>query len=289
MADDEDVEDELDEDELEEPEELEEADLEELDDEDALDEDALDEDALDEDALDEDALEAEGDEEGGAVAAETEEEEEEEEEPEDEDVEASLDEILKERLVVADEHVGNGPTGHGVALLDEGGEALERLVVLPVERARRQREHGPLGVGHVSVVERQQALPEPGRDPLDVAPVAPLVVQLRRQSGREHGQAHRAEEEDRGQHGQAAHDAGAVRAFGLRLSLGCDLGVGLGVGRGHLFWRGLRRDVGHRRRPRDPVCCSTTTAATRASMAASSPEPSGAGSRRSGRLNDAGV
>src|SRR5439155_20880000 len=56
-----------------------------------------------EDALDEDALEAEGDEEGGAVAAETEEEEEEEEEPEDEDVEASLDEILKERLVVADE------------------------------------------------------------------------------------------------------------------------------------------------------------------------------------------
>ncbi len=91
------------EDEVEEPEALE-PDLEDLpDDEDLLaDDDVLEE---DEDALTDEVLEEEEEEEVSTdgTAPVTEEEEEEEEEAEDEDVEASLDVILKERLVVAEE------------------------------------------------------------------------------------------------------------------------------------------------------------------------------------------
>ncbi len=113
---------------------------------DDLDDDALDIDVVEADDLDEDALEvdleddldadADTDEElEGAevldteivvasperVAEETEEEE--EEEPDDEDVEASLDVILKERLVVEDE-----PEDDEVADVEDRTELTERVL-----------------------------------------------------------------------------------------------------------------------------------------------------------------
>ncbi len=111
---------------------------------DDLDDDALDIDAAEADDLDDDALEVDLEDdldtdtddelEGAAdidtevvvasperVAEETEEEE--EEEPDDEDVEASLDVILKERLVVEDE-----PEDDEVADVEDRTELTERVL-----------------------------------------------------------------------------------------------------------------------------------------------------------------
>jgi hypothetical protein len=106
MADD--LDEELEEDDaLEEPEDISEDDLEELDEDDIGDDEIGDEDLADDDIdIDEEAGE-DADEAGdGTPAARTDTEEEEDEEDEemlDEDVEASLDVILKERLVVQEE------------------------------------------------------------------------------------------------------------------------------------------------------------------------------------------
>jgi len=94
-----DLDDELDE-ELEEPEDLDEADLEDLEDDELIDEEVLDDDAdlavLDEE--DDAAVEV-----PVAVVPDEDDDEDDEEEPEPDEIEATLDEILKERLVVVDD------------------------------------------------------------------------------------------------------------------------------------------------------------------------------------------
>ena len=100
-----DIDDQLDEEEepgdLEGPEDLDEDDLEDLEDDDGLDEIDVE---VDEEGGDEGEVGEEEDEEGAGARTETEEDEEEDEdELLDEDVEASLDVILKERLVVQEE------------------------------------------------------------------------------------------------------------------------------------------------------------------------------------------
>ncbi|HLN15914.1 MAG TPA: DUF4193 family protein [Acidimicrobiales bacterium] len=124
-------------------EDLDDEDLESLDADDELDEDALADDELDEDELAEDVLDEElevvGDEvpleavEGEALAETTttapaersgeESDEEEDEEPDDEDVEASLDVILKERLVVEDE-----PEDEELTDVEDRTEMTERVL-----------------------------------------------------------------------------------------------------------------------------------------------------------------
>ncbi len=86
-------------DELEGPEDLDEADLEDLDEDDLIDEEVLDDDADlavldDEDEVVEVPV---------AVVPDEDEDDDDEEEPEPDEIEATLDEILKERLVVVDE------------------------------------------------------------------------------------------------------------------------------------------------------------------------------------------
>ncbi len=93
--------DELDE-EIEEPDDIDEADLEDLEDEDLLDDDLDDSIDLDDDALD-DEEGAEGVEVPVATVPDEDEDEEDDEEPEPDEIEATLDEILKERLVVVDD------------------------------------------------------------------------------------------------------------------------------------------------------------------------------------------
>jgi len=103
MADD--LDEELDEDDaLEEPEDIDEEELEDLDEDDLAEDDLAEDDLADEDIdLDEGLEEGETAEAPAARPESEEEEEEEEEDLLDEDVEASLDVILKERLVVQEE------------------------------------------------------------------------------------------------------------------------------------------------------------------------------------------
>jgi len=103
VADDNDLqtEEEEDDDELEEPDDIDEADLEDLDDEDLIDEEALD--ADDADDLGEELEEADGVEVPVATVPDEDEDEDDDDEPEPDEIEATLDEILKERLVVVDD------------------------------------------------------------------------------------------------------------------------------------------------------------------------------------------
>jgi hypothetical protein len=99
-----DLNDELLDDEADVPDDIDEADLEALT-EDDLDEDALDEDALDDEVLEDEDVEDEDEVVAGPVPVREEEEEDEDEDDEADadDVEASLDVILKERMVVVDD------------------------------------------------------------------------------------------------------------------------------------------------------------------------------------------
>jgi len=105
-------------------------DLEDLEDED-LEDDVLvvDEEDLEDDALEVDVLVVDVDAEGAKAGTSTAErpaeegDEDEEEEPDDEDVEASLDVILKERLVVEDEIEDDEPTD-----AEDRTEASERVL-----------------------------------------------------------------------------------------------------------------------------------------------------------------
>jgi hypothetical protein len=105
VPEDEDLEVEEPEGELEEPEDLDEADLEDLDDEELIDEEVLDDDVelVDEADLVEGADDVAAVEVPVATVPDEDDDDDDDDEPEPDEIEATLDEILKERLVVADE------------------------------------------------------------------------------------------------------------------------------------------------------------------------------------------
>jgi Domain of unknown function (DUF4193) len=109
------------------PEDLDEADLEDLEEED--DDEGIDDEVIDDDSLDEDTLEDDDEnppEVEAKVAREDDEEEDDDDDEDSDDVEASLDVILKERLVVADDEDEDDDEEIGDP--DERGDSPQRVL-----------------------------------------------------------------------------------------------------------------------------------------------------------------